>query len=176
MNAIRNLAALAALTAAGGLMAADAPPKAVLQTIMLTQVNPQGLALWDITNNATDDQGNVDPKKVKAAQWAQMIEIGKALEAGGKALATSSGIIAAPPGAKLQDQRATAGRPEDVQRYIDAKPALFRQHSVKLQQTGAKIVAAATKRDGKALGQVAGDLDGICEDCHVIFWYPDQKK
>jgi hypothetical protein len=176
MNTLRTIAALAALTAAGDLMAADAPPKAVLQTIMLTQVNPQGLALWDITNNATSDGINVDPKKIKAAQWAQLLGIGKALEAGGKTLATSNGVVAAPRGAKLQDERPDGGRAVDVQRFLDANPALFRSHAQTLQQVGAKVITAADKRDVKALSDIAADLDEVCEACHVDFWYPDQKK
>ena len=175
MHSFKSLTILAGLAVAGTLMAADAP-KAVLQTVMLTQVNPQGLALWDITNKAIDANGGVDVKKITAEQWTRLQSIGKALEAGGRTLATSNGITAAPPGAKLQDETPTTGRAVDVQRYLDAKPAVFKEKAQKLQETGAKVVTAATKHDGKALSDLSSDLDEVCEACHVIFWYPDLKK
>ena len=62
----------------------------------------------------------------------------------------------------------------NVQRYIDAKPALFRKHAQDLQSTGGDIIAAVTKHDGKKLTQVANALDEVCENCHVVFWYPQQ--
>ena len=107
MNVLGKIAFVAAMAACTNVFGADAA-KANLQVTMLTKVNPQGLALWDITNAALDDNGNVAASKVKPADWAKLIEIGKALEEGGRTLATSDGIIAAAPGAKLQDQ-ANAG-------------------------------------------------------------------
>lgn len=175
MHRFKGLMILAGLAVAGTLTAADAP-KAVLQTVMVTQVNPQGLALWDITNKAINADGAVDAKKISAEQWKQLVTIGKGLEAGGRTLASSNGITAAPPGAKLQDETPATGKAVDVQRYLDAKPAVFKAKAQKLQETGAKVVAAATKHDGKALSDLSSDLDEVCEACHVIFWYPDLKK
>lgn len=176
MKAFRTTAFVAALVFVGAVLGADAP-KANLQLIMLAKVNPQGLALWDITNDAIGDDGDVDGKKITAAQWARLLEIGKSLEDAGRALATSNGIVAAPPGAKLQDEGNGQGSSAaDVQRFVDAKPAVFRSQSLELQKTGAAIVASATKRDAKRLGDVANSLDQVCENCHVLFWYPNQKK
>jgi hypothetical protein len=164
------------LAGIGGALGADAP-KVNLQQTMLTKVNPNGLALWAITNNAIDDNGDIAASKLKAADWAKLLEIGKALEESGKTLATSSGIIAAAPGAKLQDENnAGASKAADVQRYIDAKPAILRNHALELQKSGAGIVEAVTKHDAKRLSTLANSLDEVCEQCHVIFWYPQQKK
>jgi hypothetical protein len=43
----------------GNALSAD-EPKANLQQTMLTRVNPQALALWDITNKSQDAAGNFD--------------------------------------------------------------------------------------------------------------------
>jgi len=164
------------LAVAVAAQAADAP-KAVLQTVMLTKVNPQGLALWDITNNAMNDAGELDAKKMTAAKWARLAEIGKALEDGGQQLATSKGVIAAPPGARLQDDNPTGpSKSITIQGYLNAKPDLFRQRAKALQDLGAKTVVTAGKKDLKALNQISDELDGVCEACHKDFWYPDQKK
>jgi hypothetical protein len=176
MKFLKSAVFMAGLVTAGMVLGADAP-KANLQLTMLTKVNPQGLALWDITNNAQDAEGNFDGSKVTAANWAKLAEIGHALEEAGGSLATSSGIIAAPPAAKLQDEgNPGASKAADVQRYIDAKPAVFRSHALELQKTGAAVVAAATKHDAKRLNALSNSLDGVCENCHMTFWYPQQKK
>lgn len=164
------------LVIASSVVAQDAP-KANLQLTMLTKVNPQGLALWDVTNNSQDEKGYLDPKKLTAEKWAKLMKIGKALEEAGMTLSTSKGIVAALPGAKLQDEDGpNASKAADVQRYLDAKPEVFREHAKQLQQTGAGVVAAAKKRDVKQLGELSESLDGVCEECHVIFWYPQQQK
>jgi hypothetical protein len=175
MNDAMKSGLLAGLLMAGSALGADAP-KTNLQLTMLTKVNPQGLALWDITNKSQDDNGNLDGRKLTAASWAQLLEIGKALKEGGKTLATSSGVVVAPPGARLQDEGSTgASKAADVQRYIDAKPAEFREHAQELQKTGAAIVEAAAKHDVKKLAALSDSLDEVCENCHKLFWYPQQS-
>ena len=163
------------LAVAAAALAAEVTANANLQVTMLTKVNPQATALWNLTNDAEDDQGNIDPKKINAATWAKLLEIGKSLEEGGRTLATNGAIVVAPPGAKLQDEDGPgASKAGDVQRYLNARPAEFRKHAVALQRTGSGIVQAVTKRDGTLLTQLSNDLDQVCEDCHVVFWYPQQ--
>jgi hypothetical protein len=176
MKNLRTGLWLAGLVAvATGVIAAD-ETKANLQLTMLTKVNPNALALWDATNKAQDDNGNLDPKKLNADAWSRIVDMGKAIEEGGKALASSNGVIAAAPGAKLQDEsNPGASKAADVQRYLNAKPAEFRKHALELQKTGAGIVEAATKHDGKKLAGLSDSLDEVCESCHTIFWYPQQN-
>jgi hypothetical protein len=164
------------LAVAGIVLAADAP-KTVLQVTMITKVNPQGLALWDITNGAMDDKGDLSGSKLAAAHWAKLAEIGNALQSAGQALSTKSGVLAALPGAKLQDEgNSGASTAADVQRYLDDKPEVFRKHALELQQTGANAIAAAKKHDVKKLAAISEALDEVCESCHLEFWYPKQKK
>lgn len=175
MKKSRRLITVLGLTLAGAVCAAGAP--ANLQQIMATNVNPNALAFWDVTNNALDDKGRVSAKKLTAAQWKQLLEIGTQLEAGGRTMATSDLVIAASLGAKLQDEgNPGAASAQDVQRYIDAKPAEFRKHALAMQQAGTYIVTAVKKRDARKLGEVSGSLDSVCERCHVAFWYPELKK
>jgi hypothetical protein len=156
---------------------ADDASKVNLQVTMLTKVNPQGLALWDITNNAQDDKGNLDPKKITADKWAKLVNIGASLEQAGKMLATDKGVIAAAPGTKLQDETAPdSPKAADVQRHIDAKPDVFRHHAQELQKVGAAVVAAAKAHDAKKLSDLSDSLDSVCEGCHQTFWYPPQNK
>ncbi len=175
MKQLKRQIAVLGLTLAGMALAADTP--ANLQLIMVSNVNPNGLALWDVTNTAMDDNGQVSASKLSAESWKKLLDIGTKLEEGGRALATAPKVIAAAPGSKLQDEsNQGASTAKDVQRFIDAKPAEFRKHAVALQKTGADIVAAVKTHDAKKLDAVSNSLDAVCEECHVAFWYPQLKK
>ena len=170
------MALVGAIAVAGTVIAADAA-KVNLNLTMLTKVNPNALALWDATNKAQDDNGDVDPKKLNAAAWAKLADMGKAIEEGAQSLATSTAVMAAAPGAKLQDEtNPGASKAADVQRYLDAKPAEFRKFAAALQKSGAGIVEAATKHDAKKLNDLSNSMDEVCESCHTVFWYPQQGK
>ena len=71
MNYLMKSTLVAALLVTGSAFAADAP-KANLQLTMLTKVNPQALALWDIGNDAQDDKGDIDAKKIKPATMSPL--------------------------------------------------------------------------------------------------------
>ncbi len=142
---------------------ADAPV-ANLRITMQTNVNPQALALWDIANRAMDAKGDLAGSKIPSDNWATLLKIGKDLEEGGRTLATSNGAVAAPPGAKLQDEgNFGASTAVDVQRFIDAKSAEFRGHGLDLQKTGAGLVKAVGTHDAKRLSALAGSLDEVRE-------------
>ena len=175
MKKFKRYIVIAGLAGVAGVAIAADEAKVNLQLTMLTKVNPNALALWDATNKAQDDNGNIDPKKLNAAAWAKLLDMGKAIEEGGKALAASNGVIAAAPGTKLQDEtNPGASKAADVQRFLNAKPAEFKKHSAELQKTGAGLVEAATKHDAKKLNDLANSLDEVCESCHTVFWYPQQ--
>jgi hypothetical protein len=188
MTIARTCLAGAILLLAGSTVAAGAPtaggakaarPDAAtanVQLAMLGQVNPQATALWDITNDAMDDAGALSAARLKAAHWKRLLAIGRALEGSGRALRTARTIVAAPPGAKIADEGPPGvSRAADVQRFIDADTATFRSRSARLEQAGASVVAAARKRDTKALQDLADHLDAVCKDCHVQFWNPQRK-
>jgi hypothetical protein len=166
---------------AGSTLAAEAPKPvaatANVQLAMLGQINPQGTALWDITNDAMESAGSVTAAKIKASDWTRLLASGKAIANGAHALATAERIVAASPGAKIADEGPPGvARAADVQRYIDADTATFRARAARLEQTGTGIVVAVQKRDLKALQDLANHLDAVCEDCHKQYWYPGKKQ
>jgi cytochrome c556 len=45
-----------------------------------------------------------------------------------------------------------------------------------LQATAVKARAAAKKHDKDGLLNVGEEIDNACESCHLVYWYPDEKK
>lgn len=67
----------------------------------------------------------------------------------------------------VRSQRRTAGlsrRPNGV------------KHAKDLQATAVKALAAAKAHDKDGLLDVGEAIDSACESCHVLYWYPDEKK
>jgi hypothetical protein len=171
------LAALMAASFGAQAVAAEPGKSLTLLEVMKNTVAPKTQVIWDITNAAQDDLGNVTAKALKEGDWARIANAARETNQAVRILLTQPRIIAAPPGKKIHDE-GTPGAfgAQQVQRAIDANPAAFAAFSKKLQAAMDGIVAATEARDASKLGSIAGDLDGICEACHKVFWYPQQAS
>jgi hypothetical protein len=146
-----------------------------LHRTMKEVVAPQAQALWDVGNNAMDDEGKADASKIKAADWTKLAGAAQKMKDAATTLAGAKTIIAVAPGEKLQDDGTPgASSPVDIQNRIDGDRAAFNDHATKLAQISEEFLAAAKAHDGVKLTAASGRLDEVCEACHVQFWYPDQ--
>jgi hypothetical protein len=62
-----------------------------------------------------------------------------------------------------------------VQANIDKDPEMLHEFAGALAQHMADLAAAAKTHDAAKAGPLIDQLDGVCEDCHLQFWYPSQK-
>jgi cytochrome c556 len=58
---------------------------------------------------------------------------------------------------------------------LDAKPAVLRAFAQQLATSMDQIITSTQKKDAARLTEASGQLDQICEQCHLQFWYPNQK-
>jgi hypothetical protein len=63
----------------------------------------------------------------------------------------------------------------EIQKRIDSNHAALVGFAAALRDTGLKLVAAADKKDVGAITQLGSTLDSVCEACHLVFWYPEDK-
>jgi hypothetical protein len=160
----------------GALIAAAALAKPLtLLEAMKDTVVPKSQVIWDVTNAAQDDTGNVTAKALKAGDWAKIASAAHESSEAMRNLLAQPRVLAAPPGRKIQGE-GTPGAfgAREVQQTIDANPAAFAAFAKQLQTTMDGMVAATKARDAPKVGTLAGDLDEICEACHKVFWYPKQ--
>ena len=138
---------------------------------MQEQVNPAMLSIWEVTNNAMNDEGGVDPAQMDAGKWRQIAEGAERLAASGTAMAEAERFIAAAP------DNAEVGEGEiamaDVQRHLDSDPRLFRQMAAAFAAHSSRLAEAARTQDAAAAGDLVAQMDGVCESCHARFWYPE---
>jgi len=62
-----------------------------------------------------------------------------------------------------------------VQHNVDQDPQGLRDLANSLAQHTADLTAAAQKHDAATAGKLVNELDGVCESCHVKYWYPSQR-
>lgn len=155
--------------------APQAVTPASLHATMKQVVAPQAQILWDVSNRAVDEQGKPDPSKLSGAEWSQIAAAGGKVEAVAKGLAAAATITVAAPGEKIQDEGTQGGSTAaQVKGFIAADRPGFNAFSEALAADAREFVEAAKAKDGAKLAQVSGELDEVCESCHVKYWYPQQ--
>ena len=67
-------------------------------------------------------------------------------------------------------------KPEEIQALIDADPAAFRRLAQGLTDAATEALQAADARDVQRLFASGDEIDRACENCHVKYWYPRDRK
>jgi cytochrome c556 len=166
--------AAAMLIATREVHSAAAPPD--LHELMKNIVAVQTQVIWDVGNKAQDDQGNPDASRLAAGDWSKIVDAGGKVRQVAQTLAQSDRFLAAAAGVKIDGEgNPGALNAQQVQAALDENPAAFRDLSKALAASMDQIIAAAKARDAAKLFDVSGALDQVCENCHVKFWYPEQK-
>ena len=156
--------------------AANPPAPGNLHALMKDVVAPQTQIVWDMGNQALNDQGNPDASKLKPADWAKIAAAAGKVKQASLTLAQAEHAIAAAPGQKIDGE----GNPDafgakDVQKVLDANPKLFRAFAQQLAVSMDEVITSTQKKNATQLADVSGRLDQVCEQCHLQFWYPNQK-
>ncbi|MCB2066516.1 MAG: cytochrome c [Erythrobacter sp.] len=158
----------------------EAAPEAESQTlhdVMLSEIDAPADALWDVSNAAIGDEGGLDPALMDDAKWDRIAELAEQVAAGAHTISTLDPITVAAPGVAIGDADVPGGHTAaQVQAAIDANPELFREMAQTLGMHVADLAAAARARDAASAGPLIDQLDGVCESCHLNFWYPEQRE
>jgi hypothetical protein len=178
-SALALTAACGALALAACNKAAEAPaapPPATLHQVMVEQIDANADALWDITNAAIGADAGLDPALLDDAKWTRIAELAGAVATGAHTLATLDPVTVAAPGVKIGDDGEPGGHTAaQVQGFIDADVGSYRNMANTLADHAGSLAAAARARDVAVTGQLVGELDSVCEACHLNFWYPEQR-
>ena len=65
--------------------------------------------------------------------------------------------------------------PEQIEAKIKGDPAMWASHVAKLHDVAMESIAAIDKKNSDALLEAGDHLDKACEDCHLVYWYPNEK-
>jgi len=66
--------------------------------------------------------------------------------------------------------------PAQIAAKVNRTRAKWNKYANALQDLAVKTLAVVAKKDVQGLFDIGGDLDQACENCHLEYWYPDDKK
>ena len=141
---------------------------------MIDGVNPAALAIWDVGNNAIDEQGQPDVSKLDVPALARLREAAQTLGTYAQLMAEAPVLKASGPdlvGGRLPEGIASR---EQIQAAIDADPAGFRAYSKAMGAEADGILSAFQAGDRASVASRVASFDGACQSCHERYWYVNQ--
>jgi hypothetical protein len=145
--------------------------------IMKDEIDKNADELWDISNAAIGERAGLDPAKMDDDRWADIAERADAVRAAALKIATMDPIVIAKPGVKISDEDIPGGHTAaQVQARFDRDPQTLRDMANALAVHMGDLADAARAHDAAKAGPLVDQLDGVCENCHLEYWYPDQKE
>jgi len=140
-------------------------------------VDPTSAAIWNAVSTESGPKGVIEKAPSTDAEWAQ-------LEHDALMLAEATNLLKMPDRQMALpdevDAKTAPDAPELTPRQIEAKVNQDRENWGKkadaLREAAVKAIAAAKAHDKDGIMNVGEAIDNACEQCHVVYWYPDEKK
>lgn len=170
-----------------------APPKliqpATIKDIMDSMVDPSGDFVFGAVEVVSDEHGvreiaphdtafTMDTGALDAAynedNWqAVRLRLMVLIEAPN--LLVMPGRKVAPPNVTSQNPQIEL-QPWQIQKLIDGDRTTFITRARHLQDAAEVALKAVDEKNTDALFQAEANLDKACEDCHLHYWYPNDKR
>ena len=143
--------------------AVEASPVGTVKEVMKGIVDPNAMAIWDAVGAESTANGGVVEKAPKTDAANLLFTPGRAMSRPEEANSKSQ-----PDAPELT--------PAQIEKKVADNRAEWVKHAKDLQATAVKALAAAKAHDKDGLLDVGEAIDSACESCHVVYWYPDEKK
>ena len=153
-------------------------PNASVREIMQSVVAPSAQGLWDSVGTISNAQGTVNLEPKTDADWAALRRHAIAL-AEATNLLMIPGRHIAPAGAQtLKADEADPGAelpPDEIEKRVNANWPTWIAMARALHGSAETLLRAVDTRSVQGLETDGGELDAVCENCHLAFWYPPQN-
>ena len=146
---------------------------ATVKELMGSVINPNAEFIWKSVQTTSGDAGLKDKAPSTDEEWADLRRRAVALREATDLLLIP-GRKAAAAGEKAKDDSELA--PEAIQALIDKDRAKWVAFSHGMHATMTEVIKAIDAKSASGVLDAGGTLDGACESCHQVFWYPEQKK
>jgi hypothetical protein len=154
-------------------------PTLTVKELMEHIIDPTADWVFDAAVVDVTAKGVVETKPLTDDDWLKV-------ERGGLLLAESMNLLkmhrkVAPPVQPSQDNAPHKGAEpelpaEQIQAKIDQDRALWNKYADGLRDAALNSVKVARARDAEALFTVGSEIDKACENCHLEYWYPGDRK
>jgi cytochrome c556 len=154
----------------------DLAPYVSIKELMENVIDPIADNIFDAVVTDISTTGTVDTKPVTDEDWARVRQGAVTLAEGTNLLKIPRRV--APPGEtnKSIGPNAPELSPEQIQAKIDQDRALWNARANELRDDALKVLEIVKARDADALFRAGSEIDKACENCHLEYWYPGDKK
>jgi hypothetical protein len=146
-----------------------------IRELMQSMVAPSAQGLWDSVGRVSDAKGTRDIEPRTDEEWAavrrhavSLMESTNLLMMTGRHVASAgeqtNKADDADPGAELP--------PAMIEKRINQDWPVWLGMAQALHTSAASMLDAVDKKDVRRLESTGSELDGVCETCHLTFWYP----
>jgi len=167
-----------ALLLAGCSKNAEQPAKrTTVHEVMKDEVDTRADDVWGVGNAHMTEDAGINGATMTDADWTKLAGAATNLHNAALDLASlPDPLTVVKPGGKIAFEDTDWGdKATSVQHNVDQDPQGLRDLANSLAQHTADLTAAAQKHDAATAGKLVNELDGVCESCHVKYWYPSQK-
>jgi hypothetical protein len=152
-------------------------PVGTVKEIMKGIVDPSSKEIWDSVGTESGPKGLVERSPKTDADWAKLEGDALMLAEVANLLKMPGRHVALPEQASLKTTPdAPELTPAQIEEKITKDLAAWGKKADALQATAVKARAAAKAHDKDGLLNVGEEIDNACESCHLVYWYPDEKR
>jgi hypothetical protein len=146
-------------------------PVASIQELMQTEVDTSADGVWNAVESDATSAGTVERQPHTPEEWVAARNAAITLVEATNLLVIDGRRVG------VREFPAEADGALDsahIEVLIAARRPAFNAFAVALRQAGLAAIAAIDAKDPAALVKAGGDMDEVCEACHLTFWYPNQ--
>ena len=154
----------------------DIAPVVSVKELMESVIDPIADNIFDAVASDSSETGLKEIRPTTDEDWAKVRQ-------GAVTLAEGMNLLKIPrPIAPAGDTNNSSGpnapelSPEQIQAKIDQDRALWNKRADELRDTAIKVLALVKAKNADGLFQAGSELDRACENCHLEYWYPGDKK
>jgi hypothetical protein len=146
-----------------------------IRELMQSIVAPSAQGLWDSVGRVSDAEGTRDLEPRSDAEWAAVRRHAVSLIESTNLLLIRGRHVAREGQQTLKADDAVPGSelpPSEIEKRVNQDWAAWIALTQNLHASASSMLDAVDKRDVARLESSGSDLDGVCESCHLVFWYP----
>jgi hypothetical protein len=148
-------------------------PTATVKDIMDSMVDVSADVLWESVATIVNAKGVEDRQPRTDEEWAAVRRSAVTLVE-----ATNLLLIDRPtakPGEKAEDPGVELA-PEQIDSLRKSDPTAWAMYAHGLYDAALPALQAIDKKDVQGLQDAGANIDNACEQCHLHYWYPNEKK
>jgi hypothetical protein len=149
-------------------------PVATVREIMHNIVEYNAFKIFNSVAVTVTEKGTEEKQPRTDEDWDELLHASIALAESPNLLMTPGRQIAKPEEMNSSDGPEELV-PKDIQSKIDSNRDLWLKHVGELQKVGTETMGIVNAKNVQGLFDVGEKIDKVCENCHLEFWYPNEK-